>query len=273
MSTFLIVIGFVLALLAHVKLFMFQRSIMQFYYDLEEKYRLDNQESTRPTGVISETHAVPAAKQAHVDSSVLQDFYKLSEAQRNQFFYAIIGQINSGAYASLHLACFSDSSLERASNLQTVLLLLTQAEASRFSALVASMVSSGPSTGPSAGPSAVGPVGPSTGPLAAPIRSAPPPPSVDFAAQVPLPLTDSETDLRASKAKLAKNQLDDSTASSVTKILETSSSPMASTETNETTAAVETRPTTRRNTKKKAAQKPVSQAVSEGEEWRTIRVE
>ena len=272
MSTFLIVIGFVLALLAHVKLFLFQRSIMQFYYDLEEKHRVDNQESTRPTGVISETHAVPA-KAAHIDSSVLQDFYKLSEAQRNQFFYAIIGQINSGAYASLHLACFSDSILERASNLQTVLLLLTQAEASRFSALVASMVSStsvGPA-GPSTGPSAVGPVGPSTGPLAAPIRSVPA--SVDFAAQVPLPLTDSETDLRASKAKLAKNQLDDRTASSVTKILETNSSPMASTETNETTAAVETRPTTRRNTKKKAAQKPVSQVVSEGEEWRTIRVE
>jgi len=274
MIAFLIVIGFVLAVLAHVKLYLFQKVLLEMH----------NERPAVVGQVITEAHVVPdRAPAAHIEATVLQEFYKLDEIQRHKFFHSIIGQINANSYASLHLACFSASVLERASNFQKTLYFLNQEEVSRLKAVLSASAAAatGPATAQATGPaSAASTVPASTVPAstvpaaaAASVAVAPGASLAKFEAKFePLPMTDSENDLMPSKASITKKPLDDSTAMSVTQMLESKSSAVTSSETNETTAAVDTKPTTRRNTKRKAPKKPASQDSEGKEEWRNIDI-
>lgn len=107
----ILIFSFMLAVLAHVKIFLFQRSIAALYDTLTK-----------------ETLVVRPMVYPDVDPSVLQQFYKLNEGQRKTLYHDLMGLISYEAYSSMYKACFQETPIERAAELQASLRIMTLGE-------------------------------------------------------------------------------------------------------------------------------------------------
>ena len=107
----ILIFSFMLAVLAHVKIFLFQRSIAALYDTLTK-----------------DTLVVRPMVYPDVDPSVLQQFYKLNEGQRKTLYHDLMGLVSYEAYSSMYKACFQETPIERAAELQASLRIMTLGE-------------------------------------------------------------------------------------------------------------------------------------------------
>jgi hypothetical protein len=117
----IILFSFLLAILAHIKLIMFQRSL-NVMYDM-----LISKESV----VVKTTPVYPDA-----DPILLQQFYKLNESQRKTFYHELTGTVSLHAYNAMYGACFMKHAVERAHELQKAMLSMTFTELEAVKKLV-----------------------------------------------------------------------------------------------------------------------------------------
>jgi len=108
-----IMFSFIMAILAHVKIFMFQRSMTVLYDMLLAK----------ETVVIKETPVYP-----DVDPVFLQQFYKLNDAQRKTLYHDLAGAVSLQTYNAMYNACFMKNAVERAHELQSAMFSMNSSE-------------------------------------------------------------------------------------------------------------------------------------------------
>ena len=123
MLAFLIIMSFMLAILAHIKLLMFQRGIVTLFDALDEHIEAVRREKSievQSAELVVEPYAVPE-KPDFVDSSVLESFYGLQD--RGPVFHAVAksGALNATQLFQLYHACYGETPMSRSLELQTLL--------------------------------------------------------------------------------------------------------------------------------------------------------
>lgn len=100
---------------------MFQRSMLALY----------DMMASRDSIVVKPSPVYP-----DVDPVFLQQFYKLTDAQRKTFYHELAGSVSLQTYNAMYNACFMKHAVERAHELQSALFAMTSSEVESVRKLV-----------------------------------------------------------------------------------------------------------------------------------------